>query len=72
MKITNLINSLDDMIKNDKYLHDMYFRFEPKCVVICLEETIFDYDFRNDDLMSLLSNYNYEWYNSTEIEVYLA
>ena len=72
MKITNLINSLDDMIKNDKSLHDMYFRFEPKCVVICLEDTIYDYEFTNIKLMKLLSNYNYEWYNSVEIEVYLA
>ena len=68
--MTNLLNNLNEMRENNKYLHDMFYRVENNKIVVCLEFTFYDYDFRNVELMNLLSNYNYEWYNSTEIEVY--
>ena len=68
--MTNLLNNLNDLRENNKYLHDMFYRVENNKIVVCLEFTFYDYDFRNEQLMTLLDNYNYEWYNSTEIEVY--
>ena len=66
----NLLNNLNNLKGQNVRLKDLFVRHEENCVVICLEYTIYDYDFRNDELMTLLDNYNYEWYNSTEIEVY--
>ena len=70
INMTNLLNNLNELRENNKYLHDMFYRVENDKVVVCLEETFYDYDFESVELMNLLSNYNYEWYNSVEIEVY--
>ena len=64
-----LVNNLNEMMK-DVRLKDMFYRLEENHVVICLEYTVYDYEFQNEKLMNLLSNYDYEWYNSVEIEVY--
>ena len=65
-----LLGQLKELQENNPRYANLFYRLENEKVVICLEETFYDYDFEPAQLMEILQNYCYEWYNSVEIEVY--
>ena len=65
-----LLGQLKELQANNPRYENLFYRLENEKVVICLEETFYDYDFEPAQLMEILQNYCYEWYNSVEIEVY--
>jgi hypothetical protein len=66
-----LRKQLINLMENVKGYENLYWRQDNGNVVICLEETWFDYEDEPMELMELLKDYCYEWYNSVEIEVYM-
>ena len=65
-----LLGQLKELQANNPRYTNLFYRLENEKVVVCLEETFYDYDFEPAQLMEILQNYCYEWYNSVEIEVY--
>ena len=65
-----LLGQLKNLQASNPRYTDLFYRLETGKVVISLEETFYDYDFEPAQLMEILQNYCYEWYNSVEIEVY--
>ena len=66
------INKLEELASTKENYKYLTYRIEDHKVVVGTEETIYDYDFEPADLMEILEDYSWEWYNSVEIEVYFG
>lgn len=75
--MVNVINKLNNLKLNNKYLNDMNIYVEDNVVRISFEYTIYDYDFPPTALFNCLNDMGYElgvncdWYNSFELHIYV-